>query len=68
MIDDEPTCPECDEDEEYTVELLYTAGGDQFGQGHSPWDEPGTAHRGGGGTRTVKYYKCSNGHRWNEED
>lgn len=65
-MDDEPTCPECDEDEEYTVELLYSSGG-QFGQGHSPWDEPGTAHRGGGGTTEVNYYRCSNGHRWNEE-
>ena len=68
MTPDEPTCPECDEDEEYTVDLLYSAGG-QFSQGHSPWDEPGTAHRGGGGGgKTVNYYKCSNGHRWNEEE
>ena len=68
MSSDHPPCPECGEDEEHTVELVYSAGGGQFDHGHSPWDEPGTAHRGGGGgAKTVNYYKCSNGHRWNVE-
>lgn len=63
MNADEPTCPECAEDEESTVELVYSMGG-EFDSGHSPWDEPGTAHREGGGGKTVHYFKCSNGHRW----
>lgn len=67
MSEQGPTCPECDEDDEYTVDVVYSAGG-QFQSGHSPWDEPGTAHHGGdSGSNRVTYFKCSNGHRWAEE-
>lgn len=64
-IADNPSCPECEEDENYTVELVYSAG-NQFEVGHSPWDEPGTSHR-SVQPDTVHYYQCSNGHRWVEE-
>lgn len=65
MSERKPVCPECDEDDEYTVELVYSAGG-QFEAGHSPWDEAGTAHR-QSDTQTANHYRCSNGHRWTEE-
>lgn len=61
----EPVCPECDGDD-YAVELVYSAGG-QFETGHSPWDEAGTAHR-QADSKTVNYYRCSNGHRWTEQE
>ena len=60
-----PTCPECDEGEEYEIELVCSAGS-QFESGQSPWDEPGTAHR-QPSTKKVNYYRCSNGHSWAEE-
>lgn len=64
MTEDQPRCPECDEDQEYTVKLVYSAGS-QFETGHSPWDEAGTAHRQVDDS-PVNYYQCSNGHRWTE--
>lgn len=65
MKKSKPVCPECDEDDDYTVELVYSAGG-QFETGHSQWDEVGTAHR-DADPKSVNYFKCSNGHRWTEE-
>lgn len=65
MTMERPTCPECGDDEEHTVELVYAAGS-EFEAGHSPWDEPGTAHR-PAETNRVNYYRCSNGHSWTEE-
>lgn len=65
MSESDTTCPECGEDREHTVELVYSAG-TQFEMGHSPWDEVGTAHR-SADQNTVNYYRCSHGHRWAEE-
>lgn len=65
MSMERPTCPECGDDEDYTIDLVYAAGS-EYESGVSPWDEPGTAHREADPKR-VNYYRCSNGHSWAEE-
>lgn len=65
MSVDQPDCPECPDDADYTIELVYSSG-NEFATGVSPWDEPGTAHR-KPESKQVNYYRCSNGHSWAEE-
>lgn len=65
MSVDQPDCPECPDDADYTIELVYSSG-NEFATGVSPWDEPGTAHR-QPESKQVNYYRCSNGHSWAEE-
>lgn len=66
MANQQVVCPECPDDAEYTIDLVYTSG-DEFATGASPWDEPGTSHRAPESKR-VNYYRCSNGHSWTVEE
>lgn len=66
MSAEAPTCPECGNDDQYDIEVLYSTD-EQFAAGSSPWDEAGTNHRSARSSTSVNYYRCSNGHRWSEE-